>query len=73
VVFLNKCDAVEDKELLELVEMEVRDLLSFYKWVQVGSNASCAHLERSVGPPGLWFAKRWMHLTCCKRALDFCP
>jgi len=31
VVFLNKCDAVEDKELLELVEMEVRDLLSFYK------------------------------------------
>jgi elongation factor Tu len=31
VVFLNKCDVVEDKELLELVEMEVRDLLTFYK------------------------------------------
>ena len=31
VVFLNKCDVVEDKELLELVEMEVRELLSFYK------------------------------------------
>ena len=31
VVFLNKVDAVEDEELLELVEMEVRDLLSFYK------------------------------------------
>jgi elongation factor Tu len=30
VVFLNKCDAVEDKELLDLVEMEVRDLLSKY-------------------------------------------
>jgi elongation factor Tu len=30
VVFLNKVDAVEDKELLELVEMEVRDLLSKY-------------------------------------------
>jgi elongation factor Tu len=30
VVFLNKCDAVEDKELLELVEMEVRDLLTKY-------------------------------------------
>jgi elongation factor Tu len=30
VVFLNKCDAVEDKELLELVEMEVRDLLRKY-------------------------------------------
>jgi elongation factor Tu len=30
VVFLNKCDAVEDKELLDLVEMEVRDLLVKY-------------------------------------------
>jgi len=30
VVFLNKCDAVEDEELLELVEMEVRELLSSY-------------------------------------------
>jgi elongation factor Tu len=30
VVFLNKCDAVEDKELLDLVEMEVRDLLTKY-------------------------------------------
>src|SRR5471030_1470160 len=30
VVFLNKCDAVEDKEMLELVEMEVRELLSKY-------------------------------------------
>ena len=28
VVFLNKCDMVEDEELLELVEMEVRDLLT---------------------------------------------
>jgi len=32
VVFLNKCDAVEDKEMLELVEMEVRELLSKYKF-----------------------------------------
>jgi elongation factor Tu len=30
VVFLNKCDMVDDEELLELVEMEVRDLLSKY-------------------------------------------
>lgn len=30
IVFLNKCDAVDDEELLELVEMEVRDLLSEY-------------------------------------------
>ncbi|MGM7703658.1 elongation factor Tu [Pseudalkalibacillus sp. Hm43] len=30
VVFMNKCDMVDDEELLELVEMEVRDLLSEY-------------------------------------------
>jgi len=30
VVFLNKCDAVDDEELLELVELEVRELLSQY-------------------------------------------
>ncbi|WP_163651727.1 elongation factor Tu [Listeria sp. PSOL-1] len=32
VVFLNKCDMVDDEELLELVEMEVRDLLSDYEF-----------------------------------------
>jgi elongation factor Tu len=32
VVWLNKCDAVEDPDLLELVEMEVRDLLNKYKF-----------------------------------------
>lgn len=32
VVFLNKVDMVEDEEMLELVEMEVRELLSFYQF-----------------------------------------
>ncbi len=32
VVFLNKCDQVDDEELLELVEMEVRETLSFYEF-----------------------------------------
>ena len=32
VVFMNKVDMVDDEELLELVEMEVRDLLSFYEY-----------------------------------------
>ena len=31
VCFLNKIDMVEDEELVELVEMELRELLSFYK------------------------------------------
>jgi len=32
VVFMNKVDSVDDEELLELVEMEVRELLTFYKY-----------------------------------------
>jgi elongation factor Tu len=32
VVFMNKVDLVDDEELLELVEMEIRDLLTFYKF-----------------------------------------
>ena len=32
VVFLNKCDMVDDEELLELVELEVRELLSKYEF-----------------------------------------
>ena len=38
VVFMNKCDLVDDEELLELVEMEVRELLSKYKFD--GDNAA---------------------------------
>jgi len=37
VVYLNKCDLVDDPELLDLVEMEVRELLSFYQFD--GNNA----------------------------------
>jgi elongation factor Tu len=36
VVFLNKCDLVEDEELLELVELEVRELLEKYKFPEDG-------------------------------------
>ena len=32
VVFMNKCDQVDDEELLELVEMDIRDLLSSYEF-----------------------------------------
>jgi len=39
VAFLNKCDAVDDPDMLELVEMEVRDLLNAYKFD--GDNAPC--------------------------------
>ena len=39
VVFMNKVDMVDDEELLELVEMEVRELLSFYEYD--GDNTPC--------------------------------
>lgn len=32
IIFLNKCDVVEDEEMHELVEMEVRELLSSYEY-----------------------------------------
>ena len=32
MVFLNKVDLVDDEELIDLVEMEIRDLLNFYKY-----------------------------------------
>jgi elongation factor Tu len=41
VVFLNKVDMVDDEELLELVEMEIRELLDFYEFD--GDNAPVIH------------------------------
>ncbi len=51
VVFLNKCDMVDDPELLELVEMEVRELLSKYDFpgddVPIIKGSALAALENS--------------------------
>ncbi|GGA55406.1 elongation factor Tu [Nitratireductor aestuarii] len=51
VVFLNKCDQVDDAELLELVEMEVRELLSKYEFpgddIPVIKGSALAALEDS--------------------------
>jgi elongation factor Tu len=55
VVWLNKCDMVEDQELVELVEMEVRELLSEYEFD--GDNAKIIHgsgykaLEKMMASP----------------------
>ncbi len=51
VVFLNKCDQVDDEELLELVEMEVRELLSSYDFpgddIPIVKGSALAALEGS--------------------------
>ena len=54
VVYLNKCDMVDDEELLELVEMEVRDLLSEYGFpgddIPIIKGSSLKALEASDNP-----------------------
>jgi elongation factor Tu len=54
VVFLNKCDQVEDDEMLELVEMEVRELLSKYKFD--GDNAA---IIRGAALPAMQGDEKW--------------
>ena len=54
VVFLNKCDAVEDPEMLDLVEMEVRELLNKYKFD--GDNAP---IIRGAALPALNGDAKW--------------
>jgi elongation factor Tu len=54
VVALNKCDAVEDKDMLELVEMEVRELLSKYKF-----NGDDAKVVQVAALPALNGVPEW--------------
>ena len=54
VVFLNKCDAVDDPEMLDLVEMEVRELLNKYKFD--GDNAP---IIRGAALPALQGDPKW--------------
>jgi elongation factor Tu len=66
VVFLNKCDAVEDEEMLDLVEMEVRELLNKYKFD--GDNAT---IVRGAALPALNGEKKWEDtVTALVAALD---
>jgi elongation factor Tu len=58
VVYMNKCDVVDDEELLELVEMEIRELLSFYEFpgddIPVIRGSALKALE---DPKGEWSEK----------------
>ncbi len=62
VVFMNKADMVDDEELLELVEMEIRELLSEYDFPGddipiVAGSALQALEEAKAGTPGEWSEK----------------
>ena len=56
IVYLNKCDMVDDEELLELVDMEVRELLSKYDFpgddVPIIQGSALKALEGDTGPLG---------------------
>jgi elongation factor Tu len=56
VVFLNKCDMVDDQELLDLVEMEVRELLTLYKFpgdaIPVVKGSALKAMEGDMGELG---------------------
>ncbi|OGR62084.1 MAG: translation elongation factor Tu [Elusimicrobia bacterium GWB2_63_22] len=57
VVFLNKCDLVDDTELLDLVEVEIRDLLTKYEFpgatIPVIRGSSMKAMEGDQGPLGV--------------------
>src|SRR5512145_1540224 len=55
VVFLNKCDAVEDPEMLDLVEMEVRELLNKYNF-----NGDNAPVIRGAALPAMRGEAKWV-------------
>ena len=68
VVYLNKCDMVDDPELLELVEMEVRDLLSEYEYpgdeIPIVKGSSLKVLESTSTDPNA------PEYQCMKELLD---
>ncbi len=68
VVYLNKCDMVDDPELLELVEMEVRDLLSSYDFpgdeIPIIKGSSLKVLESSATDPNA------PEYACMKELMD---
>ncbi len=68
VVYLNKCDMVDDPELLELVEMEVRDLLSEYEYpgdeIPIIKGSSLKVLESTSTDPNA------PEYQCMKELLD---
>ena len=68
VVYLNKCDMVDDPELLELVEMEVRDLLSSYDFpgdeIPIVKGSSLKVLESTSTDPNA------PEYQCIKELLD---
>ena len=79
VVYMNKCDQVDDEELLELVEMEIRELLSDYDFdgdnIPVVRGSALKTLEGDTGEIGAESIKKLMqavddHIPQVEREID---
>ena len=72
VVFMNKCDMVDDEELLDLVEMEIRELLNEYEFpgddipiIRGSALPGSAGSQQSIGATRFW--------NCSKLSTDYIP
>jgi elongation factor Tu len=63
VVFLNKCDLVDDPELLDLVELEVRELLSKYEFPGDDTPVIRGSALKAIEGDPKWVEKVWELLT----------
>jgi len=65
VVFMNKVDLVDDEELLELVEMEIRDLLSFYEFDGDNTPVIQGSALGALNKEPKWVDKIWELMEAC--------
>jgi elongation factor Tu len=65
VVFMNKVDMVDDEELLDLVEMEIRELLSFYKFDGDNTPIIRGSALGALNKEGVWVEKVFELMDAC--------
>src|SRR2546422_2174633 len=69
VVFLNKCDLVDDQELVDLVELEVRELLSKYEFPGDGIPVIRGSALKAIEGDGKWVEKVWELLNALDKSI----
>src|SRR6266705_6633049 len=69
VVFLNKCDLVDDTELVDLVELEVRELLSKYELPGDDIPVIRGAALKAIEGDGMWVEKVWELLNALDKSI----
>src|SRR5437899_595617 len=69
VVFLNKCDLVDDQELVDLVELEVRELLSKYEFPGDDIPVIRGSALKAIEGDGKWVEKVWELLNALDKSI----